>query len=77
MSDHDEKSGLIYLLAGIGIGAIIGTAAGMLFAPKAGSQTRDELGEKIKELKSKTEEWISEQRAKKAAKEQPSEETVA
>jgi len=67
MSESDERNALLYLLAGVGIGALIGAAAGMLFAPKAGSETRDELVEKVKELKAKTEQWIAEQRAKKAA----------
>ena len=50
MSEHEEKNAMLYLLAGVGIGAIIGAAAGLLFAPKAGSETRAELGEKFKEL---------------------------
>jgi gas vesicle protein len=57
---------MLYLLAGVGLGAIIGAAAGMLFAPKAGNEIRDDLGEKITELKGKTEEWINEQKAKRA-----------
>lgn len=65
MSEHDEKNAMLYLLAGVGIGAIIGAAAGLLFAPKAGSETRAELGEKFKELKSKTDEWVAERRAKR------------
>ena len=64
--DDDEKSVLIYMLAGVGLGAIIGAAAGLLFAPKAGSEMRDDLAGKFKEIKGKTEEWISEQRAKRA-----------
>jgi gas vesicle protein len=67
MSESDDRNVMLYLLAGVGIGALIGAAAGMLFAPKAGSDTRDELAEKFRELKGKTEQWISEQRAKKAA----------
>lgn len=54
------------MLAGVGLGAIIGAAAGLLFAPKAGTELRDDLGGKLKELKGKTEEWITEQRAKRA-----------
>lgn len=65
MSEHEEKNAMLYLLAGVGIGAIIGAAAGLLFAPKAGSETRAELGEKFKELKSKTDEWVAERRAKR------------
>lgn len=64
MSDHDDKNAMLYMLAGVGLGAIIGAAAGMLFAPKAGTETREELGEKLKELKHKTEEWVAEKRAK-------------
>ena len=56
------------MLAGVGLGAIIGAAAGLLFAPKAGEETRDELASKFKELKGKTEEWVNEQRAKRGNK---------
>jgi gas vesicle protein len=68
MSHHedDDKNVLIYMLAGVGLGAIIGAAAGLLFAPKAGSEMREDLTGKFKEIKGKTEEWISEQRAKRA-----------
>lgn len=68
MSDNNNDSNsMLYLLAGVGLGAIIGAAAGLLFAPKAGAETRDELNEKFGELKSKTEEWINEQKTKRAA----------
>mgnify|MGYP005867279273 CR=1 FL=1 len=60
----DDNNALIYMLAGVGLGAIIGAAAGLLFAPKAGNETRDELNDKFKELKSKTEEWIAEQESR-------------
>lgn len=64
--NNDDSNALIYMLAGVGLGAIIGAAAGLLFAPKAGSELRDDLGDKFSELKGKTEEWITEQRAKRA-----------
>lgn len=68
MSDNNNDSNsMLYLLAGVGLGAIIGAAAGLLFAPKAGTETRDELNEKFGELKSKTEEWINEQKTKRVA----------
>ena len=76
MSDSEDKNVLIYMLAGVGLGAIIGAAAGLLFAPKAGPETREELATKLKALKTKTEEWVSEQRAKRAAVE-PAEEVGA
>lgn len=65
-NNNDDSNVLIYMLAGVGLGAIIGAAAGLLFAPKAGTELRDDLGGKLKELKGKTEEWITEQRAKRA-----------
>lgn len=68
MNDSDEKNVMLYMLAGVGLGAIIGAAAGLLFAPKAGQETREELAGKIKELKGKTEEWLNEQRAKRSSK---------
>lgn len=67
MSDNNNDSNsMLFLLAGVGLGAIIGAAAGLLFAPKAGSDTREDLTEKFGELKSKTEEWITEQKTKRA-----------
>lgn len=66
MSHQEDRNALIYLLAGFGLGALLGVAAGLLFAPKAGTQTREDLGGRIKELKHKTEEWIAEQKAKHA-----------
>ncbi len=69
MSNNDENNNaMLYMLAGVGIGAIIGAAAGLLFAPKAGSELRSDIGSKFKEIKGKTEEWVSEQRAKRAVK---------
>ena len=53
------------LAMSFGLGAIIGAAAGLLFAPKAGTETREDLSNKFKELKGKTEEWVAEQKAKK------------
>ena len=67
MSDNNnDSSSMLYLLAGVGLGAIIGAAAGLLFAPKPGAEVRDELNDKFNELKSKTEEWINEQKTKRA-----------
>lgn len=65
MSDNSDKNSLVYLLAGFGLGALIGALAGLLLAPKAGTETRDELTTKVKDLKGKTEEWLAEQRAKR------------
>ena len=63
---NDDNNSLIYMLAGVGLGAIIGAAAGLLFAPKAGEDLRGDINDKYKELKGKTEEWVHEQRARRA-----------
>lgn len=65
MARHeDEGSALIYILAGVGLGAIIGAAAGLLFAPKAGNELREDLTDRYKELKGKAEDWVAEQKTK-------------
>ena len=67
LRDHDDDSNaLLYLLAGVGLGALIGAAAGLLFAPKAGGDLREDIGGRFKDLKGKTDEWIQERRAKRA-----------
>lgn len=67
LARHDDDSNvLIYMLAGVGLGAIIGAAAGLLFAPKAGTELREDLADRFKEIKGKTEDWVSDQRAKRA-----------
>jgi gas vesicle protein len=58
--ERQDTNAMLYLLAGVGLGAIIGAAAGMLFAPKAGEELRGELNDKLKELKTKTDEWVAE-----------------
>lgn len=60
MSKDDEKSVLLTVLAGIGLGAIIGAAAGLLFAPKAGMETREDLKKAADDLKSKAEGIVGE-----------------
>ena len=67
MSRHDDDTSvMIYMLAGVGLGAIIGAAAGLLFAPKAGTEIREDLADRFKEIKGKGEEWYAEQKAKRA-----------
>jgi gas vesicle protein len=65
MNGDNDKNALVYLLAGFGLGALIGAVAGLLLAPKSGTDTRHELNDRLRELKSKTEDYISEQRAKR------------
>lgn len=66
MSRHEEDSNnVLFLLAGIGLGAMLGVAAGLLLAPKSGDMAREELNEKFKEFKGKAEDWVSEQKTKR------------
>ena len=68
MSQSEDKNALVYLLAGFGLGALLGAIAGLLFAPKPGSETRELVGGKLKELKGKTEDWVAEQKAKRSSR---------
>ena len=45
MSDRDSGSGFFWFLAGLGIGAV----AGVLYAPRAGNETREVLRVKAEE----------------------------
>ncbi len=57
MNDQNERNVMLYFLAGVGLGALVGAAAGLLLAPKSGSETREELAHKFDELKHKVTEW--------------------
>ena len=63
--ESEEKNVMLYMLAGVGLGALIGAAAGLLFAPKAGSETRADIANKFREIKGRTEDWITERRGRK------------
>ena len=41
MEERDDNHMLLNILAGIGIGVIVGAVAGMVLAPKAGRETRE------------------------------------
>ena len=60
MSNDEERSILLSVLAGIGLGAIIGAAAGLLFAPKPGAETREEIKKAAEDLRSRAEEVVGE-----------------
>ena len=66
---HDDEGGnsMLYFLAGIGVGALIGAAAGLLLAPKSGAETREDLTHKFDELKGKVGTWMEKKRGKVAA----------
>jgi gas vesicle protein len=49
-NQNDEKNVMLSILAGIGIGALVGAVAGLLLAPKAGSETRQNIGDTLSGL---------------------------
>lgn len=65
MSDDSGSSGILWFLAGLGIGA----AVGVLYAPKAGRETRDDIAryaqegseyakERARQYKDQANEWV-------------------
>lgn len=65
-SNNGDKNVLLYFLAGVGVGALIGAAAGLLLAPKPGAETRQDLARKYDELKNKVTDWMRERKEKRA-----------
>lgn len=49
----NEKSVMISVLAGIGIGVLVGAIAGLLFAPKPGAETRENISHTLGDLGNK------------------------
>ncbi len=57
MSGNDEdKSVLVSVLAGIGIGVLVGAIAGLLLPPKSGQETREDLSRSMGDLSDKVSE---------------------
>ncbi len=55
-NNEEDRSVLVSVLAGIGIGVLVGAVAGLLLAPKSGQETRDELGKTLGDLSDKVSE---------------------
>jgi gas vesicle protein len=53
MSDDNESTRVGGYLAAFAIGALVGTAAALLYAPRSGKETRELLAKKGRELKGK------------------------
>ncbi len=49
----NEKSVMLSVLAGIGIGVIVGAIAGLLFAPRSGTETRESISQTLTDLGNK------------------------
>lgn len=63
-NQDNERSVLLSVLAGIGIGVVVGAIAGLLFAPRAGTETRETVSHTLTDLTHKISE-LSQQVAAK------------
>ncbi len=52
-NNEEDRSVLLSVLAGIGIGVLVGAVAGLLLAPKTGEETRDDLSKTLGDLSDK------------------------
>ncbi|MDO8683455.1 MAG: YtxH domain-containing protein [Armatimonadota bacterium] len=59
MNDSEDRDITLNLLAGIGIGAIIGAVTALLLAPKSGVETREDIKGAVDDIKRKSEELMS------------------
>ena len=57
---QQRKESALKVLSGLAIGTVIGGAIGILFAPKAGKETRQEISGKVKETAAATREKVKE-----------------
>ncbi len=51
--ENEDRNVLVSVLAGIGIGVLVGAVAGLLLAPHTGEETRDNLGKSLNDLSDK------------------------
>ncbi|MCL5283946.1 MAG: YtxH domain-containing protein [Armatimonadetes bacterium] len=52
-TNDNDQSALVSILAGIGIGVLVGAMAGLLLAPKAGSESREDISKAVSDLTDK------------------------
>jgi len=62
--DTSDNGGLLGLLAGVAVGALIGAAVALLTAPRSGEETRTQLREGAEETLGKIRESVEELRTK-------------
>ncbi len=58
MSDNNESCRVSGYLAAFAIGALVGTAAALLYAPRSGKETRELLAKKGRDLKGRASEAL-------------------
>jgi gas vesicle protein len=61
---EEKKKAVKKLAVGAGIGAAVGVAAGLLFAPKSGKETREQIAKTAKEAAEKVKETAKEVKEK-------------
>ncbi len=52
-NEDQEKSVMLSVLAGIGIGVLVGAIAGLLLAPRPGAETRENISHTLSDLGNK------------------------
>lgn len=64
MSQEDRGDTLLGLLAGVGVGALVGAAAALLLAPQSGHETRTQIRGTADDLLVKMRDAVEEMRGK-------------
>ena len=64
MSEGDRNDTLLNLLAGVGIGALVGAAAALLLAPQSGHETRTQIRGTADDVLVKLRDTVEEMRGK-------------
>lgn len=64
MSEGDRNDTLLNLLAGVGIGALVGAAAALLLAPQSGQDTRTQIRGTADDVLVKVRDTVEEMRGK-------------
>lgn len=49
-NQENDRNVVLSVLAGIGIGVLVGAVAGLLLAPRTGTETRETLGKSLSDL---------------------------
>jgi gas vesicle protein len=64
LSEGDRNDTLLNLLAGVGIGALVGAAAALLLAPQSGQETRTQIRGPADDVLVKLRDTVEEMRGK-------------